>query len=252
MVICVANTNPERVKRTLKKLGFSFSMWKGETSKGDYHGFFNFEDILKSKTKKTPFFFNIVSAFAHIEMNYPIFRYDFKDFPNGMVHFTFPNEKLLKEVLQKSFSSKMLSEVHFRPTKMKVGAGSELARRWNNFILTLPQQVAETFMVAFLTYVRNNDVKGFHQFVVDNRLVGTPNKEAYAELDEILRCMWRVMHALSAKTDKAESTKKNFLKKNPSLDTSLSRFLFWNKSYKGKLLEDFMDNENNVAYGIKV
>lgn len=253
MIICVANTTPEKVRKQLEKRGVSFSMWKNNErcEPENIYGFFNYEDIKKSKVKSTPIFFNIVSAFNHIEINHLIFRYDYRELPTGLVLFEEPNMKKVVKELQKKFKVSSLKDVMFKPAKVSSHEGSELARRWNNFILTLPSCVSETFMVCFLSCVRKDDKDAFHAFVVDNRLIGTGNKAAYVELDAIIRCMWPIMHASAMKTEKMVKMKKKFLDKNPDLESSLSRFLFWNRSYKGKHLSDYMDDENNVAYGIK-
>lgn len=251
MIICVANTSPAKVKKQLEKKGFSFEMWKGEECDPDtVYGFFTYEDIEKSGVKKTPVFFNIVSAFNHIRINHPILRYDFLEKDTGLVLFKEPTMRKVAEALDTKFKVSMLKEVKFKPAKVNCYDGSELGRRWNNFILSLPSCVAETFMVCFITCVRNNDPQTFHAFVLDNRLVGTGNKAAYQELHAIIGCMWAVMYHCAMKTEKMDRIKKNFLKKNPALDTSLSRFLFWNRSYKGKDLSDYMDDENNVSLGI--
>lgn len=253
MIICVANTSPERVGHQLSKKGFEFSMWKPkEKAKSDVvYGFFNFDNLREAKVKKTPIFFNLVSAFNHIEVNYPIYRYDYSEKVTGLVLFKDPDMAKVTKALENKFRSSELNDILFRPAKMGSYEGSELSRRWNNFAITLPFCVAETFMVCFITCIRKNDAASFHKFVVDNRLVGTGNRKAYEELDAIIRCMWPVMYHTSIKTEKAQSLTKKFLAKNPLLDTSLSRFLFWNRSYKGKNLSDYMDNENNVALGIR-
>lgn len=253
MIICVANTSPEKVRLQLASIDFTnFSMWKeGETCKPNrLYGFFNFEDLKKSKVRTIPFFFNIVSAFNHIAINHKIFKYDFYDRPTGLIFFQKPNLKALKKVLEKKFSCSSLESVAFHPAKMSSGKPTNLSTSWNNFILTLPFQVAETLMICFLTCVKKNDVKTFHKFITDNRLIGTGNKKAYEELDSVLHIMWPVLYAISSRKKDAENIKKSFLKERPDLESSISRFLFWKKSYKGKILENFLDNENNVSYGI--
>lgn len=253
MIVCVANTSPEKVKLQLKELGISFSMWtEGEKlSSNKIYGFFNFEDLRKSKVKTVPFFFNIVSSFNHIAINHPIFRYDFYEKPTGLVLFHKPELKKVKRILEKNFSCKSLRDVSFHPAKMNAAKTTELSKLWNSFILTLPYHVAETLMICFLTCVRSNDVQKFHKFVVDNRLVGTGNKKIYEELDKLLHIMWPVLHALSSGKKDAEEIKKSLLKERPELESSISRFLFWNKSYKGKSLDSYIDAENNVSFGIK-
>lgn len=255
MIICVANTSPEKVKAQLRSISkdFDFSVWKdGEKcAPGKLYGFYSFEDIKKSKVKTVPFFFNIVSAFNHIAVNHPILKYDFTERPTGLVLFRKPNLKKVSEALKGRFSGKELDYIVFKPARVSSKEDSELDRVWNNFSVTLPYQVAEAFMVCFLTCVKTNDVKAFHTFVVDNRLVGTGNKKAYEELDAILSTLWPVLHALASKAENADSIRRNFIKKHPQFERSLSRFLFWKKSYKGKILEKFMDDENNVSYGIR-
>lgn len=253
MIICVANTSPSKVKKQFEKKGIAFSMWKPDTEidPDTTYGFFNFDDLRAAKVKRTPVFFNIVSAFGHIAINHPIYRYDFKEMDNGMVFFHEPKMNKVAEHAASKFSTKSLNDVMFKPAKVSSHDGSELARRWNNFVLTLPSCVAETFMVCFLTCVRENDKEKFQTFVVDNRLVGTANKAAYQELQAIIACMWAVMHACAMKTENMEKLRKSFIKKNKALESSLSRFLFWNKSYKGKELSDYLDDENNVSQGIK-
>lgn len=251
MVICVANTHPKKVRLFVKGLGEKFAMWKEGMSDPDVHfGFFNFYDMLKVRTKKVPFFFNIVSSFAHIAINHPLYQYDYKELPNGLVFFKEPDPEGVKQALQQKYSRKAIREVLFRPTKLNSYEGSELARRWNNFILTLPSRIAEAFMLCFLQSVRNNDKIGFGQFIIDNRLIGTGNQQAYKELEELIKELWPALRASVKKTEKAQKHLKAFKKEHPDLESSISRFAFWNKSYKGTDLAEYMDDENNVSYGI--
>lgn len=250
MIICVANTNPKKVKASLKEADIPFAMWKPGMDKDVHYGFFNFYDLLKSKTKKVPLFFNIVSAFSHIEINHPIYRYDFKELPNGLVLFKEPDLEELKEVIKEGYSKKKTKDIMFRPAKVSCYEGSELSRLWNNFTLTLPSRISEAFMVCFLQSVRNDEPKMIGKFIMDNRLVGTGNSSAYKELEEFLKDLWPALLLSLRKTEKAQKKLRKFKKDNPDLEDSISRFIFWNKSYKGKDLSDYMDEEDNVSYGI--
>lgn len=251
MVICVANTHPKKVRFLVRKLGENFAMWKEGMNDSDVHyGFFNFYDMLKVRTKKVPFFFNIVSSFAHIAINHPIYEYDYKELPNGLILFKEPDPMDVKKALQCKYSRKSLREVIFRPMKVTAYEGSELSRRWSNFTLSLPSRIAEAFMLCFLQSVRNNDKKGFGQFIVDNRLVGTGNQQAFRELEDLIKEMWPALRSVVKKTEKAQKHLRKFKKEHPDLETSISRFVFWNKSYKGTDLSEYMDDENNVSYGI--
>lgn len=248
MIVCVANTNPKKVKEFLKSQGFYFFMWRpnDDIDPNVHYGFYNFYDLLKVKTKKVPFFFNLVSAFDHIKINYRIYPYDYREMSNGLVFFKEPNSEELQDVLSKKYSRKKAKEVLFRPAKVASYEGSELARLWNNFILTLPAKVAEAFMVCFLQSVRNNDKDGYGQFIMDNRLIGTGNSSAFNELHTLIQTLWPALRSAIKKTEKAQEKLKKFKKNHPDLEDSISRFLFWNKSYKGKDLSDYLDEENNV------
>lgn len=253
MIICVANTHPKKVKTLLKELGYKFMMYNPEKQikENVHYGFFNPTELLKVKTYKTPFFFNIVSSFAHIEIGHPIYRYDFRELPDGLVLFKEPNTEQIIEALEIPFKFKQTKDIQFSPTKIKAAYGtSKLALLWNNFIMTLPSRTAEAFMVCFLQSVRKNDIKCFTQFITDNRLVGSGNNASYRALEEFIQTLWPVFRLATKKTEKATKKLISFRKKNPELSDSISRFMFWNRTYKGTELSDYMDDENNVIYGI--
>jgi len=232
MIGVLFNTEPSRVKKRLRWIGYTLKMVELDSPDVPLENVvigLKSVEALQYKThsfKKGVLLWESVSKVKSLSFDRKVCYLDSELKNNGLVTFTPLNFLLLKQVIKSDWRE---------PKKCKFNY------YLNDFLKTLPLVTHEPFIVSLVSSIEENDYSIVYNFLGNNRLITDKNNKVFLQFNRYLTRI-NIYIQYIAQRDKEKLAKI----KNLHLKKSLNkiRFLIFNF---GTALEDFLDHEQTLS-----